>query len=54
MLVYVRHSDTTKDTTSGGPATRTPPHHVMTAVDELNERYHRKCEEYDTRLSRKP
>ena len=54
MLVYVRRSDVTKDVTSTGPIARTPPCHVMTVVDELNERYHRKCEEYDTRLSAKP
>ena len=54
MLVYVRRPDVTKDTTSTGPVARTPPCHVMTAVDELNDRYHRKCEEYNTRLSEKP
>ena len=50
MLVYVRRSDVNTDATSAGPAARMPPPHVMTAVDELNERYHRKCEEYNTRL----
>ena len=54
MLVYVRRSDMTKDATSTGPVARMPPRHVMTAVDELNEHYHRKCEEYHTRLSGKP
>jgi len=54
MLVYVRRPDVTKDTMSTGPVARTPPRHVMTAVDELNDRYHRKCEEYNTRLSGKP
>ena len=54
MLVYVRRTDVTKDVISTGPIARTPPRHVMTVVDELNERYHRKCEEYDTRLSGKP
>ena len=54
MLVYVRRSDVTKDATSTGTVARTPPSHVMAVVDELNERYHRKCEEYDTRLPGKP
>ena len=51
MLVYVHRSDVNTDTISTGTAARVPPHHVMTAVDELNERYHRKCEEYNKRLS---
>ena len=50
MLVYVRRSDANADAISTGPAARTPPRHVMAAVDELNERYHRKCEEYNARL----
>lgn len=54
MLVYVRRANATGDATSTGPVARTPPHHVMTAVDELNDRYHRKCEEYNTRFSGKP
>jgi len=54
MLVYVRRPDATKDTTSTGLVARTPPRHVMTTVDELNDRYHRKCEEYNTRLSGEP
>jgi len=54
MLVYVRRSDVETDATPTEPAARTPPRHVMTAVDELNERYHRKCEEYNTRFSEQP
>ena len=50
MLVYVRRSDVNTDTMSTEPAAHSPPGHVMTAVDELNERYHRKCEEYSIRL----
>jgi len=52
MLVYVRRSDVNAGATE--PAAHTPPRHVMTAVDELNERYHRKCEEYNTRLPGDP
>lgn len=48
MLVYVRRSEENIDATSTAPA-RTPPHHVMRVVDELNDRYHRKCEEYNAR-----
>ena len=54
MLVYVRRSDANAGATSAEPTARTPPGHVMTVVDELNERYHRKCEEYNTRLSGEP
>jgi len=54
MLVYVRRSDVTRDATSTGPVARTPPCHVMTVVDELNDRYHRKFEEYSTRSSGRP
>jgi len=54
MLVYVRRPDVTADATSTGPVARSPPRHVMTVVDELNERYHRKCEEYNTRSSGNP
>jgi hypothetical protein len=50
MLVYVHRSDVNADATSTGPTARIPPHHVMTDVDELNESYHRKCEEYNTML----
>ena len=50
MLVYVHRSDLNEDAISAEPAARAPPSHVMTVVDELNERYHRKCEEYNTRL----
>ena len=51
MLVYVRRSDVSADAALAQPAARTPPCHVMTAVEDLNERYHRKCEEYNTRSS---
>jgi len=54
MLVYVRRSDVNADATPFEPTARTPPPHVMTAVDELNERYHRKCEEYNTRSPGNP
>jgi len=54
MLVYVRRSDANADATPAKPAAHMPPHHVMTAVDELNERYHRKCEEYNTRSLGEP
>lgn len=54
MLVYVRRSDVTRDATSTGPVARMPPRHVMTVVDELNERYHRKFEEYTTRSLGEP
>lgn len=54
MLVYVRRPDETADTTSAVPVSRTPPSHVMTVVDELNDRYHEKCEGYSTRSSANP
>lgn len=54
MLVYVHRSDVNADAAPIEPAARMPPSHVMTAVDELNERYHRKCEEYNTRSSGEP
>lgn len=49
MLVYVRRSEENPDATSTAPPTRVPPCHVMTAIDELNNRYHKKCEEYSSR-----
>ncbi|KAF9647555.1 cysteine proteinase [Thelephora ganbajun] len=52
MLVYVRRLDVTVDATSTELVVHAPPHHVMTTVDESNERYHRKCEEYNTRLQK--
>jgi hypothetical protein len=49
MLVYVRRPEENVDAASTPPADRTPPPHVMTAVDGLNDRYHKKCEEYNVR-----
>ena len=51
MLVYVRRSGENADATSVVPVARMPPPHVMMAVDQLNDRYHKKCEEYNTRWS---
>ena len=48
MLVYVRRSEKI-DATSAVPISRMPPRHVMITVDELNERYHKKSEEYNAR-----
>jgi hypothetical protein len=53
MLVYVRRSENI-DATSTVNVARTPPSHVMMAVNELDDRYHKKCEEYDARLSGRP
>lgn len=49
MLVYVRRPDETTGATSTMPVARTPPTHVMTVVDGMNNRYYRKCEEYDAK-----
>jgi hypothetical protein len=49
MLVYVRRSEEKIDNASTVPVARAPPPHVMVAVDELDNRYHKKCEEYNAR-----
>lgn len=49
MLIYARRSGENTGATSTVPVVRMPPCHAMAAVDELNERYYNKCEEYNAR-----